>query len=102
MGDHDPYAEHFDAGHSGKDHTVHQRLRANSSIMELVSSLSLSRYLSIRCPAVDCDRISFGTRHVFLSCAKLRWASDTSIGMSRRCNDWAGHADSELHGRKKS
>ncbi|KAL8634361.1 MAG: hypothetical protein Q9228_008045, partial [Teloschistes exilis] len=35
MGDHDPYAEHFDAGHSGKDHTVHQRIRANSSIMEL-------------------------------------------------------------------
>ena len=32
---HDQYAEHFDAGHSGKDHTVHQRMRANSTIMEL-------------------------------------------------------------------
>ena len=35
MADHDQYAEHFDAGHSGKDHTVHQRMRANSTIMEL-------------------------------------------------------------------
>ena len=33
--DGDQYAEIFDAGHSGKDHTVHQRLRANSTIMEL-------------------------------------------------------------------
>ena len=33
--DGDQYAEVFDAGHSGKDHTVHQRLRANSTIMEL-------------------------------------------------------------------
>ena len=33
--DNDQYAEFFDAGHSGKDHTVHQRLRANSTIMEL-------------------------------------------------------------------
>jgi hypothetical protein len=32
--DNDPYAETFDAGHSGKEHTVHQRIRANSSIME--------------------------------------------------------------------
>ena len=31
----DQYAEHFDAGHSGKEHHVHQRLRANSTIMEL-------------------------------------------------------------------
>ena len=31
----DQYAEHFDAGHSGKEHTVHQRMRANSTIMEL-------------------------------------------------------------------
>ena len=31
----DQYAEFFDAGHSGKDHTVHQRMRANSTIMEL-------------------------------------------------------------------
>ena len=29
------YAEEFDAGHSGMDHTVHSRLRANSTIMEL-------------------------------------------------------------------
>ncbi|KAL8819635.1 MAG: hypothetical protein Q9223_001981 [Gallowayella weberi] len=42
MGD-DPYAEHFDAGHSGKDHTVHQRLRANSSIMELKKILVANR-----------------------------------------------------------
>ena len=31
----DQYSEHFDAGHSGKDHSVHQRLRANSAIMEM-------------------------------------------------------------------
>jgi len=31
----DQYAEFFDAGHSGKDHSVHQRMRANSTIMEL-------------------------------------------------------------------
>ena len=33
--DNDQYAEEFEAGHSGKEHTVHQRLRANSTIMEL-------------------------------------------------------------------
>ena len=33
--DNDQYAEFFDAGHSGKEHTVHQRMRANSTIMEL-------------------------------------------------------------------
>ncbi|KAL8764874.1 MAG: hypothetical protein Q9209_007837 [Squamulea sp. 1 TL-2023] len=43
MGDHDPYAEHFDAGHSGKEDTVHQRLRANSSIMELKKILVANR-----------------------------------------------------------
>ncbi|KAL8707919.1 MAG: hypothetical protein Q9220_007139 [cf. Caloplaca sp. 1 TL-2023] len=43
MGDHDPYAEHFDAGHSGKEHTVHQRIRANSSIMELKKILVANR-----------------------------------------------------------
>ncbi|MCJ1430390.1 pyruvate carboxylase [Sticta canariensis] len=32
--EHDQYAELFDVGHSGKDHTVHQRMRANSTIME--------------------------------------------------------------------
>lgn len=32
--EHDQYAEFFDVGHSGKDHTVHQRMRANSTIME--------------------------------------------------------------------
>lgn len=31
----DQYAEIFDEGHSGKEHSVHQRLRANSTIMEL-------------------------------------------------------------------
>lgn len=43
MGDHDPYAEHFDDGHSGKEHTVHQRLRANSSIMELKKIMVANR-----------------------------------------------------------
>lgn len=39
----DQYAEIFDAGHSGKDHTVHQRIRANSSIMELKKILVANR-----------------------------------------------------------
>ncbi|KAL9612877.1 MAG: hypothetical protein Q9167_002561 [Letrouitia subvulpina] len=43
MGDQDPYAEHFDAGHSGKEHMVHQRLRANSSIMQLKKILVANR-----------------------------------------------------------
>lgn len=30
----DQYTEIFDAGHSGKEHTVHQRIRANSAVME--------------------------------------------------------------------
>lgn len=37
MGSHaeeDQYAEHFDVGHSPKEHTVHQRIRANSAVME--------------------------------------------------------------------
>ncbi len=41
--DNDQYAEIFDAGHSGKDHTVHQRLRANSTIMELKKILGTFR-----------------------------------------------------------
>lgn len=41
--DNDQYAEFFDAGHSGKDHTVHQRLRANSTIMELKKILVANR-----------------------------------------------------------
>ena len=39
----DQYAEFFDAGHSGKEHTVHQRLRANSTIMELKKILGAPR-----------------------------------------------------------
>jgi len=41
--DNDQYAEIFDAGHSGKEHTVHQRLRANSTIMELQKILVANR-----------------------------------------------------------
>ena len=39
----DQYAEFFDAGHSGKEHTVHQRMRANSAIMELKKILVANR-----------------------------------------------------------
>ncbi|KAL2057259.1 hypothetical protein ABVK25_002312 [Lepraria finkii] len=39
----DQYAEFFDAGHSGKEHTVHQRIRANSAIMELKKILVANR-----------------------------------------------------------
>jgi len=31
----DQYAEVFELGHSGTEHSVHQRIRANSSIMQL-------------------------------------------------------------------
>ena len=41
--EHDQYAEVFDDGHSGKEHTVHQRLRANSTIMELKKILVANR-----------------------------------------------------------
>ena len=41
--EHDQYAEVFEAGHSGKEHTVHQRLRANSTIMELKKILVANR-----------------------------------------------------------
>ncbi|KAK4697974.1 pyruvate carboxylase, partial [Lecanoromycetidae sp. Uapishka_2] len=41
--EHDQYAEFFDAGHSGKDHTVHQRMRANSTIMKLKKILVANR-----------------------------------------------------------
>ena len=47
--DNDQYAEFFDAGHSGKDHTVHQRLRANSTIMQLKKILGAMRTLE-SCP----------------------------------------------------
>ncbi|KAL6716411.1 pyruvate carboxylase [Lecanora helva] len=43
MADNDQYAEFFDAGHSGKEHTVHQRMRANSTIMELKKILVANR-----------------------------------------------------------
>jgi len=31
----DQYSEVFEEGHSGTEHSVHQRLRANSTIMQL-------------------------------------------------------------------
>ena len=40
---HDKYAEEFDDGHSGKEHTIHNRLRANSTIMELKKILVANR-----------------------------------------------------------
>ena len=51
MGPHaeeDPYAEVFDAGHSGKEHTVHQRIRANSAVIEhkkILGAFHLTRVL---------------------------------------------------------
>ena len=39
----DQYAEVFDEGHSGKEHTIHQRMRANSTIMELKKILVANR-----------------------------------------------------------
>lgn len=39
----DQYAEHFDEGHSGKEHTVHQRIRANSMIMDMNKLLVANR-----------------------------------------------------------
>ena len=33
--DQDQYSEVFEEGHSGTEHSVHQRMRANSSIMQL-------------------------------------------------------------------
>ena len=41
--EHDQYAEVFDEGHSGKEHTIHQRMRANSTIMELKKILVANR-----------------------------------------------------------
>ena len=43
MAEDDKYAEFFDAGHSGTEHSVHQRLRANSTIMELKKILVANR-----------------------------------------------------------
>ena len=42
--DHDQYAEVFEAGHSGKEHTVHQRMRANSTIMQLKKILGTATF----------------------------------------------------------
>lgn len=43
MANEDKYAEFFDAGHSGTEHSVHQRMRANSTIMELKKILVANR-----------------------------------------------------------
>jgi len=43
MANEDQYAETFDAGHSGTEHSVHQRIRANSTIMELKKILVANR-----------------------------------------------------------
>ena len=43
MANEDKYAEHFDAGHSGTQHSIHQRIRANSTIMELNKILVANR-----------------------------------------------------------
>lgn len=39
----DQYEEHFDEGHSGKDHTIHARMRANSTIMDHTKILVANR-----------------------------------------------------------
>ncbi|KAA6407434.1 MAG: pyruvate carboxylase [Lasallia pustulata] len=41
--DKDQYAEVFEEGHSGTEHSVHQRMRANSSIMQLKKILVANR-----------------------------------------------------------
>ena len=38
----DQYSEVFEEGHSGTEHSVHQRLRANSTIMQLKKILGTS------------------------------------------------------------
>lgn len=43
MAENDKYAELFDDGHSGTEHSVHQRIRANSTIMELKKILVANR-----------------------------------------------------------
>lgn len=43
MAENDKYAESFDDGHSGTEHSVHQRIRANSTIMELKKILVANR-----------------------------------------------------------
>ena len=43
MAEDDKYAEFFDVGHSGREHSVHQRLRANSTIMQLKKILVANR-----------------------------------------------------------
>ena len=43
MAENDQYAESFDDGHSGTQHSVHQRIRANSTIMELKKILVANR-----------------------------------------------------------
>ena len=43
MAENDKYAEFFDDGHSGTEHSVHQRIRANSTIMELKKILVANR-----------------------------------------------------------
>ena len=43
MAEDDKYAEFFDDGHSGTEHSVHQRIRANSTIMELKKILVANR-----------------------------------------------------------
>ena len=43
MAENDKYAELFDDGHSGTQHSVHQRIRANSTIMELKKILVANR-----------------------------------------------------------
>ena len=43
MAENDQYAELFDDGHSGTQHSVHQRIRANSTIMELKKILVANR-----------------------------------------------------------
>lgn len=80
--DHDKYAEHFDPGHSGKDHTIHQRLRANSTIMELKKILVANRgEIPIRVkhscmlPKIVTDPIidlPYGSRIVFTDCRSFQ------------------------------
>lgn len=45
--DKDQYAEVFEEGHSGTEHSVHQRMRANSSIMQLKKILG-GAFLHVR------------------------------------------------------
>lgn len=70
-GDVDEYAEHFDEGHEPHKHGVHQRIRANSTIMQMKKILGAVPPISTQSPSPS-NMMVADSQYPLCSCQQRR------------------------------